>query len=182
MKTILISTSVSFLLMLAGLTLYARHLAAPPAETPPALTTAGHPVVGEGVDLQAAGLAIQAAEAERIQLAQQREEVAALRGELALRESALQQQREHIEKAVVELRELQGAYRAAHEQSTTKLAKMFDAMKSDGAAAILASLDTEIALEVLARMKERAAAKVLAELPPAKAASLSERLSLGRGR
>ena len=62
-----------------------------------------------------------------------------------------------------------------------KLAKMYEAMKPDKAAHILAALDRDVFLEIIARMKEAPAAKILSYMDAGLAAQLSTRLSLQGG-
>jgi len=78
--------------------------------------------------------------------------------------------RKRIELAVGQVEE-------AKLRSLKKLAKVYEAMPANDAAAILSGMDVEIVLDVLRFMKERPAAKVLAALDPARAAALSNMLS-----
>ncbi len=74
-----------------------------------------------------------------------------------------------------------GQVETGKEKSLRKLAKMYEAMPSKEAAAILSGMDVDIVLDVLGLMKERPAAKVLAALDPARAAALSNLMTRNKG-
>lgn len=58
-----------------------------------------------------------------------------------------------------------------------QLAKVYEQMAPDDAAARIEKMDEAVALKILAAAKPKATAKILMGLPPAKAARLSERLA-----
>ena len=171
MKTILIASTVSFLVIFAGVFFYARHLSEQNATNAIGGTLAAE-------DIDAAELTMAALEAERETVARERERLFAMRESMAQQRQQLQQQLETIQSAIVELREEQIRYGEARNNSAQKLAKMFDAMKPDAAAPVFSSLDRETALDILIRMKEKSAAKLLATVDPRLAAELSTKLSL----
>ncbi len=76
--------------------------------------------------------------------------------------------------------EVIGQVEASKEKSVKKLAKMYEVMPAKEAAAILSGMDVDIVLDILGFMKERPAAKVLAALDPARAATLSNLMSLNK--
>jgi flagellar motility protein MotE (MotC chaperone) len=63
------------------------------------------------------------------------------------------------------------------EKRIEQLKAMFEGMRSNDAALILASTDPDVALEVLQRMSRTKAGKVLAAMKPAQAATLAERMA-----
>jgi flagellar motility protein MotE (MotC chaperone) len=61
-----------------------------------------------------------------------------------------------------------------------KLAKIYEAMTPQQAAAILSRMDDQSIIDILWKMKQREAAKVLASFDPVRASRLSERLGGGK--
>ncbi len=57
-----------------------------------------------------------------------------------------------------------------------QLAKVYESMKPDAAAGILAGIEVETSTEIIRRMKERNAAQVMASLEPTAAARISQRM------
>ena len=57
-----------------------------------------------------------------------------------------------------------------------KLAKIYEAMRPENAAPILARLDDDEIIEILLRMRQRSAAKILSNLDPEVAARISKRI------
>ena len=171
MKSILIASTVSFLVIFGGVFLYAQAI-----QQKDTTNQIGGAL--SAADLDAAELAMAALDAERAQLDHQRHQLLDLRESIAQERAQLQAQLEAIQVAIVELREEQVRYGRARSEAAQKLAKMFDAMKADAAAPVFSQLDRETALDILIRMKEKAAAKLLATLDPRLAADLSTKLSL----
>lgn len=171
MKTILIGSTISFLLIFGGVFFFAQKMAQD--RQPDAV---GGELSAEDVD--AAELSLRALAAERENLEHDRERLKALRQEVSAQQASLADQLERIQAAIQELQEEQKRYGEARSESAQKLAKMFDAMKADSAAPIFSSLDRDTALDILVRMKEKAAAKLLSEIDPRLAADLSTKLSL----
>jgi len=58
-----------------------------------------------------------------------------------------------------------------------RLAKIFEAMKADEAAPVIAQLSDDVTVSILLKMKERPAAKILSVLPVARAATISRLIS-----
>lgn len=67
-----------------------------------------------------------------------------------------------------------------HDDRFGQLAKVYEQMAPDDAAARIDKMDETVALKILAAAKPKATAKILTGLPAAKAARLSERLATGR--
>ena len=171
MKTILIASTVSFLLIFGGVFLYAQMIQKQGAT---------HRIGGalSAADLDAAELAMAALDAERAQLDHQRHRQMDLRESIAREQAQLQAQLESIQVATAQLRDEQVRYGQARSEAAQKLAKMFDAMRPDSAAPVFSQLDRETALDILIRMKEKSAARLLAAIEPRLAAELSTKLSL----
>lgn len=73
-----------------------------------------------------------------------------------------------------------GSKDARQEAGIMKLAKLYEGMEPEAAAAILGALEKELATNVLASMKDRQASKVLGAMNGPRARELSERLHEGR--
>lgn len=171
MKTILIASTASFLVIFACVFFYAQQLRQQ-NET----HNIGSALRGEDID--AAELTMAALEAEREAIAHDRERLFTLRESVSQERSRLTEQLDAIQTAIAELQEEQIRYGEARSKSAQKLAKMFDAMKPRSAAPIFSSLDRETALDILIRMKEKSAAKLLSAVDARLAAELSTKLSL----
>ncbi len=170
MKSVLIISSVTFLLIFGGVAALVLTL-------------------GERVGDEAAGEADQAgperllrdAAAERDRLQRQGEQLARLEGTYAAREALMSRIHNQLLETIGRLEKQQDVYVEEQEQASARLAKMYEAMKADRAAMILSALDLDITVAILARMKERAAAEVLSFMDAGLAAQISTRLSLQGG-
>ena len=171
MKTILIASTVSFLVIFASVFFYAQQL-----KKQNEIHAVGGGLRAEDVD--AAELTMAALEAEREAIAHDRERLFTLRESVAQERKQLEEQLDAIQSAIAELKDEQIRYGEARSNSAQKLAKMFDAMKPAAAAPIFGSLDRETALDILVRMKEKSAAKLLSAVDARLAAELSTKLSL----
>jgi len=171
MKTLLIGSLASFLLIFGAVFFFAQKMA---KEQHP--DTVGAELSAE--DLDSAELSMMALEAERVQLANDRTRLLDQGQDVASQRSTLDDQLQKIQGAITKLEEEQVRYGQARTESAQKLAKMFNAMKPASAAPIFSSLDRETALDILIRMKEKSAAKLLSAIDPALAAQLSTKLSL----
>lgn len=171
MKTILIASTASFLLIFGAVFFYAQQL-----KQQNAVNSVGGGLRAE--DLDAAELTMAALEAERESIAHERERLFTLREGIAQEKAQLVNQLDTIQAAIAELQEEQIRYGEARSNSAQKLAKMFDAMKPAAAAPIFSELDGETALDILVRMKEKSAAKLLSSVDKRLAAELSTKLSL----
>jgi flagellar motility protein MotE (MotC chaperone) len=59
----------------------------------------------------------------------------------------------------------------------SRLAKIFESMKADAAAPVIAQLSDDVTVSILMQMKERPAAKILSEMPVTRAAAISRLIS-----
>ncbi len=171
MKTILIGSTLSFLLIFGGVFFFAQKMA---KQNRP--DSVGTELSAEDID--SAELSLMALESERIQLDNDRGRLLDLRQDVSSQQATLTDQLDRIQGAILQLKEEQERYGAARTESAQKLAKMFDAMKPASAAPIFTSLDRDTALDILVRMKEKSAAKLLSAIDPGFAAQLSTKLSL----
>ncbi len=65
----------------------------------------------------------------------------------------------------------------AFEQKTKQMAKIYEKMKPEEAAAIIAKLDSKVAISIISKMKKRQAARVMEALDPQKAVLLSKKMA-----
>ena len=170
MKIVIIISVVTFLLIFGGVYLNSTLLTG---------LTGGGGEAAIGPDDRIAGervFADLAAERDRIQ--REREQLLALRQTIQAEEKTLVDTRELLEKVLGELRAEQQVYSEEKERLAQKLAKMYEAMKPDKAAPILAVLDMDVILEIMQRMKEKQAAKILSFMDAGLAAQVSLRMSV----
>jgi flagellar motility protein MotE (MotC chaperone) len=73
-----------------------------------------------------------------------------------------------------------GQVDAVKAKTLKKMAKMYEAMPAKDAATILSGMDVDIVLSLLKLMKERPAAKIMAALDPARAAAMSNMMTITR--
>jgi flagellar motility protein MotE (MotC chaperone) len=171
MKSVIIFSSVTFLLIFGGISALSLQLA-------------GRQAAGEDLSPQDAAASERllyevAAERDRVQ--RDREYLAGLRQSQAAREVVMGQVHEELLEIIGRLESKQSVFVAEQEEAASRLAKMYEAMKPEKAANILAAMDRDVCLAILARMKERSAANVLARMDAGLAAQLSTRLSLQGG-
>ncbi|MDP6934096.1 MAG: hypothetical protein QGG40_14320 [Myxococcota bacterium] len=100
---------------------------------------------------------------------------------LSSREADIRAAEEQVEKRLAELQTLRTEVRALledldaeREARVAGLVKMFEGMRSNEAALILAVTEEGVALEVLMRMNRSKAGKALADMNPAQAARFTE--------
>jgi len=170
MKSVLIISSVTFLLIFGGIAALVLTLGDRGPDAP--ATEAG-----------AAGAErlLRDAAAERDRLQRQGEELARLEDAHAAREALMSRIHNQLLETIGKLERQQDVYVEEQEAASVRLAKMYEAMKADRAAMILSALELDITVAILARMKERAAAEVLSFMDAGLAAQISTRLSLQGG-
>ncbi len=171
MKSVMILSSVTFLLIFGGISVMSLQL-----------SNRG----GGGEDLSPQDAAasqrlLQEVASERDRVQRDREYLAGLRQSQAAREVVMSQVHAEILEVIGQLETQQSVFIEEQEVAASRLAKMYEAMKPDRAAAILSSMNMDVTLAILARMKERQAARVLAAMDAGMAAQLSTRLSLQGG-
>lgn len=171
MKTVVIISTVTFLLIFGGIAVLGLQLAQ-------------HSRAGESsdpADQAAEQRLLLNVEAERDRLQREREYLAGFQQSQAAREVLMDKVHAELLQVVDRIDERQNAYIAEQDAAAAKLAKMYEAMKPAKAASILAAMDMEVTLAILKRMKERPAAKILSYMDAGYAAQLSTRLSLQEG-
>lgn len=172
MKSVIVISAVTFLLIFGVIVLLSEQIP-PPVQVAP--TTIQPALTPE--DLAAAERMFQDLEQERGRIQQERESLLALRQQQAIEDKVIQEKSAQLQLLLGELtgkRDLLGEQQA---QAAAKLAKMYEAMKPEKAAPILAALDIEITLEIMRRMKDRPAARILSQMDTTLAARISEHLS-----
>ena len=172
MKIVVIVSSVTFVLIFGGLVLLSqvqqKNLTAE-QEALPQLTSDDH---------AAAERVLRDLSLERDRIQCEKEEALALQQKLAVDAKVVAQAQATLEEVITNLQSEQKVYSEEKERSARKLAKMYEAMKPDKAAPILAALDLDVILEIMTRMNERAAAKIMAYRDARLAAQISMRMSI----
>jgi flagellar motility protein MotE (MotC chaperone) len=128
---------------------------------------------GAGADLP---LLLQALQKERDEIQKEWEDlrfaerrIFVERGEIEARQTEVEELLARVEAKVQVMEE-------ERDRMLGQLAKVYESMKADAAAGILAGLEVETATEIIRRMKERNAAQVMASLEPTAAARISQRM------
>ncbi len=174
MKSVIIISVITFILIFGGVVLVSHNLSkVAMGGVVPDLTPE---------DYQAAERVFQDMAVERDRIQQEKESLMALRQSVAVQEKVLEQGRTNLQAVINKLDAKQSEYIEERERSATKLAKMYEAMKPAQAAPIISALELEIILDIMTRMKERPAAKILSSMDPGLAAQVSTRMSLKGGR
>lgn len=167
MKSVIIFSSVTFLLIFGGIAALSLELAGRQAGAADL----------ESQDPTTSLRLLQQAAVERDRVQREREYLAGLRQSQAAREAVMGQVHERLLGVIGRLEQQQTAFLEVQDDAATRLAKMYEAMNPEKAALILSTMDRDVCLAILARMKERQAAKVLGSMDPGLAAQLSTRLS-----
>ncbi len=173
MKSVIIISVVTFILIFGGVLLMSTHLNN-------AAANGGLPDMS-AEDYEAAERVFQDLARERDRIQQEKEELLALKQWVAAQEQVLEQGKDNLQAIIQKLDAKQQEYVQERENSATKLAKMYEAMKPAQAAPIMSSLDLEIILDIMGRMKERQAAKIMAKMDAGLAAQVSTRMSMKGG-
>jgi flagellar motility protein MotE (MotC chaperone) len=173
MKSVIIISVITFILIFGGVLLMSMHLNA-------AAANGGQPELAPE-DYQAAERVFQDMARERDRIQQEKEELLALKQSVAVQEQVLTQGRESLQAVIRKLEAKQKEYVQERENSASKLAKMYEAMKPAQAAPIMSSLDLDIILDIMGRMKESQAARILANMDAGLAAQVTTRMSMKGG-
>lgn len=170
MKSVLIISVVTFLLIFGGLAVLSGQLGGKSVNS----NVATGPATTVDAELIMKGIT-----AERTQLRQEKEELISLRQAVAVQEVVLEEGRRELSAIVREIVSQQRILDTDRERSAVRLAKMYESMKPAQAAPILSGLEMDIVLDVMNRMKEREAARILANMDATLAARISTQLSHG---
>jgi flagellar motility protein MotE (MotC chaperone) len=119
---------------------------------------------------------VQSLDQERRELDQEWERVRDVRRRLPLEESEIENRQrdagdllDRVEAKVLVMEE-------ERDDMYMEFARVYDALKPDAAADILADIDVETSTEILRRMKQRQVAQIMASLEPDAAARISQRM------
>jgi flagellar motility protein MotE (MotC chaperone) len=171
MKSVVIISTVTFLLIFGGIAALGLQLA----------KQSQTGAIEDPQDAAANQRLLLNIEAERDRLQREREHLAGFRQSQAAREVLMDQVHAQLLEVVGRIEAKQATFIEEQDSAASKLAKMYEAMKPQKAATILAAMDMDVTLAILARMKDRPAAKVLSYMDAGLAAQLSTRLSLQEG-
>jgi flagellar motility protein MotE (MotC chaperone) len=117
---------------------------------------------------------------ERARLAQEWDELRDTERRVLIEKTEIEARRQEVEDLLARLDDRLQNISDERAGMLDQLARVYETMKPDAAAAILAGMDAETATEVLRRMKERSAAAVLAKIPKESAAEISRRMLRGQ--
>ena len=170
MKSIVIISIITFALIFGGIVVLSGVI--------PQARTAAAPAAGlTPEELASAERAFADLEVERDRVQRDKEDLLTLRTRQAVEEKMLADQQALLQGMLDSLRVTTTGLDDTRARAADKLAKMYEAMKPDKAAPILATLEMDIVLDIIRRMKERPAARILANMDAGLAAQISARLS-----
>ena len=138
MKSVIIISLVTFVLIFGGVLVVSNHLNR-------AAQTGGLPILTPD-DYHAAERVYLDLATERDRIQQEKEELFAMQQEFAIQTQTLAEARTNLQAVIAKLESRQQAFIAEKERSAAKLAKMYEAMKPAQAAPILAALDMRDAM------------------------------------
>lgn len=130
-------------------------------------------------------VAISKAERETLlALRKQRDELNARRKAMDERQSAIEEGEKKLTERIADLEQLEARIRdmLAQEQSINtkkikRLTAVYEGMKADKAAPVLARMDLQTVVQMFSRMDEKQVGKILSFLPPEKAVKISQALT-----
>jgi len=169
MKTVIILSAVTFILIFGGI-IYATGML---EDVIKSSTMAIIQPEKPDLDRVLAGL-----QTEQDQVAKEKAEVARKFEELKMEQKFIAEEKIKLQSILAEIVVLNAEYVVTRDESSAKLAKLYESMKPAKAAPILATLELEVTYEIISNMKERQAAKILSYLHPELAAKISSRMSL----
>jgi flagellar motility protein MotE (MotC chaperone) len=170
MKSIVIISVITFALIFGGIVVLSGVI--PQARTVAPVATGLTPE-----ELASAERAFADLEVERDRVQRDKEDLLTLRTRQAVEEKMLADQQALLQGMLDSLRVTTTGLDDTRARAADKLAKLYEAMKPDKAAPILATLEMDIVLDIIQRMKERPAARILANMDAGLAAQISARLS-----
>lgn len=121
-----------------------------------------------------------ALEEERAEIEVEREDLRFAARRLILEASEVEKRQKEVEAILAQAEAKIEVMEEERERMISQLAKVYETMKADAAAGILAEIDLDTSTEILNRMKERNAAQVMASLTPEAAARISQRMLRAR--
>lgn len=111
------------------------------------------------------------------QLSSDREELDRRQKELKRLEGEVDKKIEQLNQLRVQVEKLLEQKGAEEQKRVTELAKMYEKMTADKAAAVIGTLETPLAISILGKMKTKSAAKILNTMERDKAAKLTTAFS-----
>jgi len=169
MKTVIIMSVVTFIMIFGGIIYATGMLEGVIKASSMAIIQPDTP----DFDRVLAGL-----QTEQDRVAAESEEVDRKLEELMIEQKFVAEEKIKLQNILAEIVELNAEYVDKRDESSAKLAKVYESMKPAKAAPILASLELDVTYEIISNMKERQAAKILSYLNPELAAKISSRMSL----
>lgn len=128
---------------------------------------------GAGADLP---LLLQSLQEERTHLKKEWTDVRDAKSRLLLEAGEIDQRQRDVDALLERVEAKVQVMEEERDRMLGQLARVYDTMKPDAAAQILAGIDVDTSTEIIRRMKERAAAQVMASLEPKAAARISQRM------
>lgn len=128
---------------------------------------------GAGADLP---LLLQSLQEERDRLRKEWNDVKLARERLLLEAGEIDSRQREVDALLTRVEAKVQVMEEERDKMLGQLARVYDTMKADAAAGILAGIDVDTSTEILRRMKERNAAQVMASLEPKAAARISQRM------
>lgn len=128
---------------------------------------------GAGADLP---LLLQSLQEERDRLRKEWDDVKLARERLLLEAGEIDSRQREVDELLTRVEAKVQVMEEERDKMLGQLARVYDTMKADAAAGILAGIDVDTSTEILRRMKERNAAQVMASLEPKAAARISQRM------
>lgn len=114
---------------------------------------------------------------ERLNLQNERDALSQEKKDLKRLESEVDKKLDELKSLRTKIQGLLAEKDAEEQRRVQELSKMYEKMTSEKAAAIIATLDQDLAIDLLAQMKTKAAAKVLGNMNRDKAAKLTAAFS-----
>lgn len=161
-----------FVLMLGGMIFWqlrTGHLEQPGGED------ATQAAIFEGAGVEVPVL-LETLQVERERLAREWEDLRAVQKRARLEAGEVEGRQHEVEALLARVDEKVRGVSEDQGRMLDQLARVYETMKPDAAAGILAGTDVETATEILRRMKERNAAQILAKIPADNAARISKRM------
>ena len=171
MKSILIISSITFLLIFGGIGALSLQIS----------KQAHASAFEDPNDAAANERLLRNVAAERDRLQREREYLAGFEQSQAARDVLMERVHQQLLAVVEKIEVKQNTFVAEQDEAANRLAKMYEGMKAPKAASILAAMDMDISIAIIKRMKDRQAAKVLSFMDAGMAAQISTRLSLQQG-
>ena len=132
---------------------------------------------GAGPDLP---LLLQALQTERAEIEREREDLRFAGRRLMLEQGEIESRQKEVEILLARVEAKVQVMEEERDRMLAQLARVYETMKPEAAAGILAGIEVDTSTEILRRMKERNAAQVMANLDPQSAARISQRMLRSR--